>query len=92
MLASERCLGEGIMPKKSESFIQAANESMQKNLDRAEPVIFAAYGVIGAILLLGGGGYALDRWLGTQPWFLLAGVVVGLCVAFYSLSRVVRSR
>jgi len=80
------------MPKKSESFIQAANESMQKNLDRAEPVIFAAYGVIGAILLLGGGGYALDRWLGTQPWFLLAGVVVGLCVAFYSLSRVVRSR
>jgi F0F1-type ATP synthase assembly protein I len=80
------------MPKKSESFVRAANESMQENLDRAEPVIFAAYAVIGAILLLGSGGYALDRWLGTQPWFLLAGVVVGLCAAFYSLSRAVRSR
>jgi ATP synthase protein I len=75
------------MSKKSESFTYGANESMQDNLDRAEPVIFAAYGIIGAILLLGGGGYVLDRWLGTQPWLLLAGLVIGLCVAFYSLVR-----
>jgi F0F1-type ATP synthase assembly protein I len=79
------------MPNKSESSVYAANESMQKNLDRSEPVILAAYGVIGAILLFGGGGYALDLWLGTQPWFLLAGVVVGLGAAFYSLFRAVRS-
>lgn len=78
------------MPKKSASSFYAANESMQKNLDRSQPVILAAYGVIGAILLLGGGGYALDRWLGTQPWFLLAGVALGLCAAFYSLFRAVR--
>jgi F0F1-type ATP synthase assembly protein I len=78
------------MPKKSESSVYAANESMQKNLDRSEPVILAAYGVIGAILLFGGGGYALDLWLGTQPWCLLAGVVAGLCAAFYSLFRAVR--
>ena len=75
------------MPKNSESFVYGANESMQENLDQGEPVIFAAYGVIGAILLLGGGGYLLDRWMGTQPWLLLAGLVVGLCVAFYSLVR-----
>jgi F0F1-type ATP synthase assembly protein I len=80
------------MPKKSESFVYGANESMQENLDRDESVIFAAYGVIGAILLLGGGGYLLDRWLGTQPWLLLTGLVLGLCAAFYSLVRAARGR
>jgi F0F1-type ATP synthase assembly protein I len=48
-------------------------------------VIFASYGIVGAILLLGGAGYLADRWLETLPWFSLAGVSVGLCVAFYGL-------
>ena len=42
------------MSKNSDSFVSDANESMQENLERGEPVIFAAYGVIGALLLLGG--------------------------------------
>src|SRR5262249_54027137 len=40
-----------------------AVESMQANLDRNEPAIFASYGLIGAILLLGGIGFAVDRYL-----------------------------
>ena len=80
------------MTKQSESFVRGANESMQANLDRGEPAIFSGYGIIGALLLFGGGGYVADRWLGTQPWFLLAGVVVGLCAAFYLLAKSAGSR
>jgi len=64
-----------------------ANESLQQNLDREEPLIFASYGIVGGILLIGGAGYALDRWLGTLPWFLLAGLCVGLSIAFYGLIK-----
>jgi F0F1-type ATP synthase assembly protein I len=80
------------MSKNSDSFVSDANESMQENLERGEPVIFAAYGVIGALLLLGGTGYVVDRWLGTGPWGLLGGLAVGLCVAFYVLLVAVRHR
>ena len=80
------------MPKDRDFSVRGANESMQENLDRSEPVIFAAYGVIGAILVLGGAGYLADRWLGTSPWFLVAGLALGVCVAFYMLVMSVRRR
>jgi F0F1-type ATP synthase assembly protein I len=39
--------------------------------------------------LLGGGlvGYGLDRWLGTFPLFLAAGMVVGFALAVRDLLR-----
>jgi len=49
----------------------------------------ASYTLIGAIILLGGIGYAVDRWRGTSPWFLLGGLVLGLVVGFYELARTV---
>lgn len=75
------------MAEKPDFSVPGANKSMQENLDRSEPVIFASYGIVGAVLLLGGAGYLVDRWLGTSPWFLLAGLSVGLCVAFYALVK-----
>ncbi|MHB0874949.1 MAG: AtpZ/AtpI family protein [Anaerolineae bacterium] len=33
-----------------------------------------------------GGGYLLDRWLGTRPVFLLLGIVVGLIAAAYTIA------
>jgi F0F1-type ATP synthase assembly protein I len=60
--------------------------------DTDESVMFASYGVIGAILLMGGTGYALDRWLATGPWFLLVGLAVGVSVAFYALVKTVQHR
>lgn len=80
------------MPDESDPFVRGANESLQANLDRGEPVIFASYSIVGAILLLGGAGYLIDRWLDTLPWFSLAGVSVGLCVAFYALISAARRR
>ncbi len=32
-----------------------------------------------------GGGYVLDRWLGTRPLFLMLGILVGLGAAFDTL-------
>jgi F0F1-type ATP synthase assembly protein I len=67
-----------------------AVESMQGNLDRGEPGIVASYALIGAIVLLGGAGFAADRYLGTKPWCLLAGLVAGLCIGLYQLARILR--
>ncbi len=35
------------------------------------------------------GGYLLDRWLGTAPWLLIAGAVLGMVAFFVQLFRVV---
>ena len=32
-------------------------------------------------------GWLLDRWLGTRPWLLVAGVVLGSAAGFYELIR-----
>lgn len=46
-----------------------------------------SYTIIGAIILLGGIGYATDGWLGTSPWGLFGGVILGLLVGFYELAK-----
>jgi F0F1-type ATP synthase assembly protein I len=61
----------------------------QENLRRAGPVVVAGYTLIGAILLLGGIGYLVDRWQGTSPGFLLAGLLLGIVVGFYELAKTV---
>lgn len=33
-----------------------------------------------------GGGYMIDRWLGTRPVFLLLGIIVGLVAAGYTIA------
>jgi F0F1-type ATP synthase assembly protein I len=67
-----------------------AVESMQSNLDRGQPAILASYGLTGAIMLMGGVGFLSDRYFGTGPWGVVAGLAVGLGIGFYQLSRLVR--
>ena len=62
-----------------------ANKALQDTLDRNEPRIAASYALIGAILLFGAAGYAVDWWRGTWPWFLLVGLTVGILLGFYNL-------
>ena len=69
-----------------------ANKALQDSLDRNEPRIVASYALIGAILLLGGVGYAVDWWQGTSPWFLLVGLTVGILFGFYNLVASLRRR
>ena len=32
-------------------------------------------------------GYLLDRWLGTEPWLLIAGIVIGSAVGLFEFVR-----
>lgn len=36
------------------------------------------------------GGYYADRWLGTAPWLLLGGLILGIVAGFVSLFRSVK--
>jgi F0F1-type ATP synthase assembly protein I len=69
--------------------LERAAKAFQENITRAGPAAVASYTLIGAIVLLGGIGYAVDRWQGTSPWFLLAGLLLGLVVGFYELAKAV---
>jgi len=78
------------MPKnKGESPFRDSAKSLQENAEQAGPAAGASYTLIGAIILLGGIGYALDRWLITSPWFLLGGLSLGLIVGFWELAKTV---
>ena len=67
----------------------SASRYFQRNLSNSAPVAAASYTLIGAILLLGALGYAADSWLGTSPWLLLIGLLLGIVVGFYELARTV---
>ena len=79
----------GSKDKGSGFSLEKAAKAFQENVTRAGPVAAASYTLIGAIVLLGGIGYAVDRWLGTSPWFLLAGLLLGIIVGFYELAKAV---
>jgi F0F1-type ATP synthase assembly protein I len=74
---------------REKSFLQKSAERLQENAERAGPAASASYTLIGAILLLGGIGYAIDAWRGTSPWFLLGGLLLGIVVGMWELARTV---
>ena len=80
------------MGKKGRSFVSRSVEEFQENVTRAAPVAGVGYTLIGAILLLGGIGYAIDHWRGTTPWWMLGGLLLGLLVGFYELAKAVWPR
>lgn len=41
--------------------------------------------LLGGIAVWGGIGWLLDRWLGTEPWLLGAGVLVGFGAVLYMI-------
>ena len=40
-----------------------------------------------SVAALTGLGYLLDKWLGTQPWCLVGGIVLGSAVGLYQFVR-----
>jgi ATP synthase protein I len=81
------------MARKQSSFSFARSaQSLQDNIRRAGPAASASYTLIGAIVLCGGLGYAVDRWWGSAPWGLLVGLLLGLVVGFYELAKTVWGR
>ena len=82
------------MPKDEDRdlFLARSLTSFQEIVRRSGPAAVASYGLIGAIILLGAVGYAIDEWRGTSPWFLLGGLLLGLVVGFYQLAKAVWQR
>ena len=78
-------------PNRPFSFGKSA-KSLQENVTRAGPAAAASYTLIGAIILLGGIGYAVDSWQGTAPWGLVIGLLLGVVVGFYELVKMTRQR
>jgi len=72
-----------------DDFLARSFRYLQENIRRSGPAAAASYTLIGAIILLGGLGYAVDEWRGTSPWGLLAGLLLGLRVGFYELAKTV---
>ena len=76
------------MPNQKRSMSRSLKE-LQETVVSSGPAAGASYTLIGAIILLGGIGYAVDLWRGTAPWGLLGGLGLGLIVGFYELARTV---
>ena len=79
------------MAKKDSRFSFARSiQVFQDNVSRAGPAATASYSLVGAIVVLGGLGYAADRWFGSAPWGAFSGLMLGLVVGFYELVKAVR--
>jgi F0F1-type ATP synthase assembly protein I len=69
--------------------LRRATEQFQERAEQAGPAAGAGYALIGAIILLGGIGYAIDVWRGTSPGFLVGGLILGIVVGMYELAKTV---
>ncbi len=60
----------------------------EENVTRKSGLVYAAVlsFVLSTVVLMGF-GWALDRWLNTSPWLVVAGIVVGAGVGFYQFIR-----
>ncbi len=47
----------------------------------------AAFNLFVSVVGFSGVGWLLDRWLGTAPWLLVTGLVLGAVAGFYQFVR-----
>jgi len=62
----------------------------QSGLRAAGPYMGLGVQLAGSVLLYVVAGYLADRWLGTEPWLLVAGSMLGMATFFVLLARTVR--
>jgi F0F1-type ATP synthase assembly protein I len=48
----------------------------------------AGISLFASVVVFCGLGGLLDRWLGTSPWFLAGGIVVGAALGLYQFIRI----
>jgi ATP synthase protein I len=68
---------------------QGKNEGIGEAYRKAGPWLDASWQLTGSLALWVVVGYLLDRWLGTRPWLLVAGSVLGMILGFYLFFRAV---
>jgi ATP synthase protein I len=63
-------------------------EDDQSETNRKSGLAYAAaFSLFAAVVGGLGIGWLLDRWLGTRPWLLVTGVVLGSAAGFYEFVR-----
>jgi ATP synthase protein I len=70
------------------TFLTVKSEDDQQETNRKSGLAYAAAfalfaAVVGGLVI----GWLLDRWLGTKPWLLVTGIVLGSAAGFYELIR-----
>jgi len=65
-----------------------SGENDQQETNRKSGLAYAAAfslfaAVVSGLII----GWLLDRWLGTRPWLLVVGLVLGAIAGFYELVR-----
>lgn len=70
-----------------DSSVARAARAFQTRLRNAGPAMSASYTLMGAILLLGGAGYALDARYDTSPVWAVSGLMLGMIAGFYQLAK-----
>ena len=68
---------------------QQPNPKLFRAMDALRLTVFGWY--FATCLLLGAlGGWALDRWVGSKPLFILLGIVLGTVIGFYGMYRMLK--
>ena len=60
------------------------SQNGRKSLQQA---VGASYTVLGALALFGFGGYWLDRYRGSENFWLIIGLLLGVVVGMYELAK-----
>jgi len=68
--------------------LQVPHEHDQQEANRKSGMAYAAaLALFASVASFCGLGWLTDRWLGTAPWLLAAGLVLGAAVGFYQFIR-----
>ncbi len=59
-------------------------EELNRKSGLAYAAAFSLFASVVAGLII---GWLLDRWLGTNPWLLVTGIVLGAAAGFYEFIR-----
>ena len=59
----------------------------ENNRNSLQKAIGASYSVLGALALFGFGGYWLDRYRGSENFWLIIGLLIGVVVGMYELAK-----
>ncbi len=62
-------------------------DSDPDGIREASRMYAAGFTLFGAVAVCLGVGWLLDYWLGTSPWLMVAGIVLGSIVGLYEFVR-----
>jgi ATP synthase protein I len=65
-----------------------SQDNDKEEINRKTGIAYAAaFSLFAAVISGLLAGWLLDRWLGTKPWLLVTGLILGAAAGFYELVR-----